>query len=212
MSARNWQSLKHLSVDPPAANADHTLASLQAFIDSGSTPALQALDLSRLSAHDPGLQGWLKLGRRLPRLVSLTYAPRSPVMLEDATTILEAFPRVRRLHCVAPLDCVQDFETVGFGPEVVDLLANLPLERLIVDVWDVLDDAKHELEELGCAAVKELSKYCKALEGVRLRYIWTGLKDTDYPYAVAEYTIKKSVEVTSPRLLQGTAAEFLDRR
>ncbi|KAJ6491624.1 hypothetical protein C8R47DRAFT_1271185 [Mycena vitilis] len=188
---------------------------MAAYINSGRTPALQGLDLSRLSVDDAGLSGWLRLGLRLPHLQSLTYAPRSPVSLEDAKTIIEAFPRVRRLHCVAALDCVEDFETVGFGPEVVDLLANLPLERLIVDVWDVLDDSRHDSrEELGCPAVKELSRWCKALEVVRLRYTWTGFRNTDIPYAVAGYTIKRSVEVimTSPRFLQGTAAEFLDRR
>ncbi|KAJ7655556.1 hypothetical protein DFH06DRAFT_1200408 [Mycena polygramma] len=228
MPAGIWESLKHLSVGYPGIDKDadhrHMQKSLQAYIDSGRTPALQALDLSDVSSYHPGRQVWLKLARRLPHLYSFTYASRSTISMKEAKTMLKGLSRIRRLHFVAPSDEDEDdeeeFEEVILDPDFVDILAKLPLERLILNVfvpnW-AFDEDGDEPADLGRTAAVDLAERCATLETVQLRYMWEDMDSEDEP-VIVEYNIKRTVdedptvEVKEPRLLEGTILEFLDWR
>lgn len=105
-------------------------------------------------------------------------------------------------------------------PDFVDLLSELPLERLILDVFvldDLLDEHEDDPEEIGWTAVEELAEVCKALQSVQLRYMWEDIGCEDEP-VVVEYAINRAggkaptLELKEPRPLEGTILEFLDWR
>ncbi|KAF7362437.1 hypothetical protein MVEN_00591100 [Mycena venus] len=241
MPARVWESLKYLAPgyeDMEQADQAYMQSSLevcflellnpscsgtneafQTYIENGRKPALQALDLSQMSFYSPGREGWLKLGRKLPFLHSFTYAPRGTIGMNYAKSLLEAFRRVRRLHFVAPRkDAAGDMEELELNPDFVELLAKLPLERLILDVFVpayLLDDHEGDPEEIGWAAVENLAETCEALESVQLRYMWEGIGCEDQRIIV-EYAITRTpagdvtLKVAKPKPLEGTILEFLD--
>ncbi|KAJ7125337.1 hypothetical protein C8R44DRAFT_782886 [Mycena epipterygia] len=198
--------------------------SLKAYLTSGRTSALRALDLSHISHYFPGWKDWIKLGRKLPLLDSFTYAPRSMASMDEAKDMLKAFRHVRRLHFVDPsqggFDEEEDLEEIEFSSEFVTLLSKfLSLERLVLNVWVpnyLLNDDEHDPEGIGWAAVEELVETCEELESVQLRYFWEGIGCEDEP-VIVEYAVKTTgegftLEVTEPKILEGTILDFLDWR